>query len=121
MNDRARAVIETQRRRRDLVRRYKASKGCSECGEGNPLCLDLHHVVDDKNPRLKTRFNPKTGSTWSPGWGNMGYERIVEEVAKCIVICSNCHRKLERKHDPPPPLEKHSPALRAAEIALGLA
>lgn len=56
--------------------------GCSRCSEKHPACLDFHHR-DGKKDKL----------------GNIGeirrfsYRRILEEIAKCDVLCANCHRK----------------------------
>lgn len=55
---------------------------CS-CGEADPVCLDFHH----KNPTTKLGQVPVLSSR---GWSK---ERIVAEVAKCTVVCANCHRK----------------------------
>ena len=63
---------------------YKKVLKCEYCGENNPCCLDFHH----KNEKEKD-YNISVMS-------NMGYSinRIKEEIDKCIVLCSNCHRKL---------------------------
>ena len=56
--------------------------GCVKCGENDPACLDFHHR-DGKRNKL----------------GNIGEirrfsnERILAEIAKCDVLCANCHRK----------------------------
>jgi hypothetical protein len=96
-------------------------RGCSRCGESNPVCLELHHLDGkEKDVRLRTHFNPETQTKWMPGWGNLSYSDIVDEIKKCEVLCANCHRKLERKHEYPPNLEKKSPKLIWAEKQLGL-
>jgi hypothetical protein len=60
--------------------------GCA-CGERRTACLDFHHV----DPTLK-RFAlyRALDSVWTVG-------DVEEELAKCIVICSNCHRCLHAK------------------------
>lgn len=80
------------KRRRDLRRRkvkmisdYKAEQGCSVCGESRSPCLDLHHV----DPSTKRKdMRKKDGRQWS----TLSYGDIAVELAKCIVLCANCHR-----------------------------
>lgn len=58
--------------------------GCQQCGEMDPACLDFHHL----NPEEKS-FNVGglKGGLHNP-------EKVREEIAKCVVLCANCHRKL---------------------------
>lgn len=63
------------------VRAIKAAKGCERCGESHPGCLDFHHE-DDKLLEVSTCV--------SNGWS---LARILTEIDKCSVVCSNCHRK----------------------------
>lgn len=65
---------------RDEMREYKASKGCNHCGENHPAVLDLHHL----DPNVKD-LNPSDATS---------RKLFYEEADKCIVLCSNCHRKL---------------------------
>jgi hypothetical protein len=52
------------------------------CGEKHPAALDFHHT------------DPSTKKA-SVGSLNMdSIAAINAEIAKCIVLCSNCHRKL---------------------------
>lgn len=60
---------------------------CSQCGESHPAVIDFHHI----NPEEKDR-NPS-------GWMRMHGKKLFEELAKCIPLCSNCHRKLHRNRD----------------------
>lgn len=59
----------------------KKSCGCAICGEKDIACLDFHHI------------NGKD-FTISQSIRNVAFDKIKEEVDKCIVLCSNCHRKL---------------------------
>lgn len=61
---------------------FAATKECEHCGLNDPECLDFHHT----NPSEKDYT--VTSMTRSMKW-----ERIMAEVAKCIVLCANCHRK----------------------------
>lgn len=56
------------------------------CGENHPACLDFHH----SNSKTK-EFSIASKIR------NYSKERILKEINKCIVLCSNCHRKLHWK------------------------
>lgn len=61
------------------VQAIKVASGCQECGEKHPACLEFHH----RDRTTKTR-----------GVGTMvRMEEILAEIAKCVVLCANCHRK----------------------------
>ena len=64
------------------IQNYKRSKGCCQCIENEPVCLDFHHISDDKEANIAS-----VCTSWSQ-------ERLQKELDKCIVICANCHRKL---------------------------
>lgn len=66
------------------LRKLKVDKTCNKCGENHPACLEFHHT----DP-LKKEVNLSAAST--RGWSK---KRILDEVRKCIVLCSNCHRKM---------------------------
>lgn len=66
--------------------------GCLLCPERHPSCLQFHH----RDPSTKTfniggyaRIVPKKESTIAKY-----SERLEIEIAKCVVICANCHWKL---------------------------
>ena len=77
-------IDRNHKRRRDnhqKVLEYKSQFSCIACPESDPICLDFHHL----DPSEK-EFN-LTQSSFS-------WNRLKKEIEKCIVICSNCHRKL---------------------------
>lgn len=59
--------------------------GCIKCGEKDPACLDFHH----RNGKLDKLGNIGT-------FRKFGKQRILDEIAKCDVLCANCHRKHHR-------------------------
>lgn len=63
-----------------FLNEYKQDLGCQYCGEDCPACLDFHHT--DKKNKIA---NVSTLSS---------LRTIKLEIAKCIVACSNCHRKI---------------------------
>ena len=74
-------------RKRDLkiqvwFREYKKSLRCEVCGENHPACLDFHHI----NPHTK-KFSVSTRRD------RPSMEALKAKIAKCRVLCSNCHRK----------------------------
>jgi hypothetical protein len=80
---------ELRKRKKAWLEEYKSLNGCNRCDENHPACLDFHH----RNPEDKT-FN------LSEAIARASLARIQVEVAKCDILCSNCHRKLhyeERK------------------------
>ena len=68
--------------RKRWFKEYKKSLACLICGESDIACLDFHH-------RDRTTREHCVGTM-------MGYsiKRILEEIEKCDVLCSNCHRKI---------------------------
>jgi hypothetical protein len=70
-----------RKERAELIASYKAEKGCKYCPENDPCCLDFHHV-DEKIDEI---------SDISHRWS---LEKLMTEISKCEVVCSNCHRKL---------------------------
>lgn len=63
---------------------FKSSLFCTECPEDHISCIVFHH----KDPNKK---EINLGNAVNSGWSK---KRILKEVKKCIVLCSNCHRKL---------------------------
>lgn len=62
---------------------YKEKKGCSLCEEKHVACLDFHHTNEDQKNGNVTDFARK----------KVSMKRLVEEINKCQILCSNCHRK----------------------------
>jgi len=63
---------------------YKKTLVCSKCGETHPACLDFHHLDTTKKDWSVSIIARSTYSR----------ETIMKEIKKCIILCSNCHRKL---------------------------
>ena len=76
----------TSRKRKAATRvrfqKLKRTLFCQECGENHPATLDFHH-----------REGEVKSFTISENLQNYGWEKIKKEMAKCDVLCSNCHRK----------------------------
>jgi len=65
------------------IEQYKIGKECIICSENHPACLDFHHVDRTIKEFSIGAFPRKTYTL----------KKVQEEIAKCIIICSNCHRK----------------------------
>ena len=77
-------------KRRNFVQEYKTSIGCAVCGEKDPDCLVFHH----------RKRGDKVASISVLLQRNLGKKKLLAEIKKCDVLCSNCHKKLhfdERK------------------------
>ena len=72
-----------------LLENAKRKTGCVVCGETEPCCLDFHHV--DSSTKVMTVSRLAHGTH---AWSDRGLVRLKQEMAKCVVVCANCHRKL---------------------------
>ena len=58
------------------------SKPCMDCGNTfPPVCMDFDHVRGGKVMSITRMVH-----------GASSRDRILEEIAKCDLVCSNCHR-----------------------------
>jgi hypothetical protein len=72
-----------QQQNREWLITYKAAQSCARCPEHHPACLDFHHREGEQKIMRISRMISR-GATLTA---------IKREIAKCEVICSNCHRK----------------------------
>ena len=86
-NERREVKRSYQRRKRiekrKLIAAYLHANPCSDCGETDIRCLDFHHV----DPSEKEYGISRMVQDRFPD------HKILEEIAKCIILCANCHRK----------------------------
>jgi len=61
----------------------KSQLACRQCGESHPACIQFHH----RDPSAK---EISLSDAVRKGWGR---NRILDEAAKCEVLCGNCHAK----------------------------
>lgn len=59
----------------------RVASGCKVCGERHPACLEFHHR--DQSTKELNFSSSKA----------MSRSRLAAEVAKCDVLCANCHKK----------------------------
>jgi L-lysine 2,3-aminomutase len=75
---RSKAVLEQNRRRMvDYLREHP----CVDCGEDDIVVLEFDHLRD-KSANVSAIMLQK--NEW---------RRVLEEMAKCEVVCANCHRR----------------------------
>lgn len=72
----------------DWLQQYKSNTPCADCGKRYHFCvMDFDHVRGDKKRNLG-----KLGGT--------GWTGLFEEIAKCDLVCANCHRlRTQRRKD----------------------
>lgn len=78
-------ILKTSETNKKIARaqwqRFKAALSCAKCGQSHPATLDFHHVLKDPS-------NRKVNHLTTHGM----YTAALEELKKCVVLCSNCHR-----------------------------
>lgn len=85
-NKKERVALNNKRRMEIKIMLDEIKKaGCSSCPEKDICCLDFHHL--DRKTKDKSLSHAKTAM-----WSN---ERLMKEINKCILLCANCHRKIE--------------------------
>lgn len=69
-------------RAREFIIAIKRSTPCADCGGFfHPVCMDFDHVNGVKESALSVLVG--RGAT---------NERLMREIAKCELVCANCHR-----------------------------
>ncbi len=72
---------ERRQAQREFINGFK-SKPCADCGGSFPACvMDFHHVRGAK--KYEVSRLAKMSASW---------DTIRSEIAKCVLLCSNCHR-----------------------------
>lgn len=76
-------ALEKKRAMYEICNTIKDKHGCQKCPEKDPCCLDFHHLdPSDKDKEV----------SWLAAHKN--YQRMIDEINKCVVVCTNCHRKI---------------------------
>jgi hypothetical protein len=71
-------------RNRELYLNYLLIHPCVDCGESDPVVLEADHVRDKSYDV----------SRMIQGWS---WNRILQELEKCEIVCANCHRRRTAK------------------------
>jgi len=80
-------TLERKKQIRTYLQKYKTFFGCKYCSENNHVCLEFHH----KNPQDKK---------YAIGSALISWTKTLNELIKCEVVCSNCHKKLHFSDKP---------------------
>ena len=56
---------------------------CAKCGDSRGYVLDFHHIDPNEKDIAISRMISK----------NYTLEHIMNEIKKCVCLCSNCHRE----------------------------
>ena len=88
--DSTRSKYKTRKHQKTVLRRSMKLQGikmlggkCSRCGYDRCVdALEFHHV----NP-VEKEFKLGSGNT-------MSWQEYKRELAKCILVCSNCHKEI---------------------------
>jgi hypothetical protein len=82
---------------RELIQKIKEETPCADCGNKFPYyVMDFDHVRGEKLGNISEIFF------------NLGRLKLEEEIKKCDVVCSNCHRvrsfnRMRPRQDSNPP------------------
>ena len=76
-------ALKNMRQRFALFQQWKQTLHCCNCEESSAVCLDFHHIDES------TKLFEVGGSA-----GDTSFARLDKEIQKCVVVCSNCHRKI---------------------------
>ena len=82
-----RRYIEPAQRRKKIVaanarvpRRFSSRTSCVDCGESDPVVLEFDHLRDKEFGIAQ-------------GLRDRDWQSVLDEMAKCEVVCANCHRR----------------------------
>jgi hypothetical protein len=78
-------AVSAVQKRRDKIKimavEYKGGK-CKKCGYDKYIgVLEFHHINGKKDFGIAAKGHTKS------------WEKIKEELDKCIILCSNCHKE----------------------------
>ncbi len=84
--NRIKSVVDWRKRTKQKLVDYKGGS-CTKCGYNKCIsALEFHHIDPNK------KDFQVCGKSWS-------FERLKNEVDKCILVCSNCHREIHELNE----------------------
>lgn len=78
----AASQTKARQRNRSFVIDYLREHPCMDCGETDGVVLEFDHVRGEKFMGISPMI-----------WARKTIEALTEEIAKCDVVCANCHRR----------------------------
>lgn len=80
-SEKQRAAQKEWKKRRQIIIQDLKRRPCEDCGGSfHPACMQFDHV-----PGRGDKFKDVSKMT------NYKLDRVYEEVAKCDLVCANCH------------------------------
>lgn len=76
--------VELALKRTNFLLEFFRSHPCVDCGESDPVVLEFDHLRDK-------RFGIGQALPYR------NWQSILDEIAKCDVVCANCHRRRTAK------------------------
>jgi 5-methylcytosine-specific restriction endonuclease McrA len=71
-------TAEYRKRNLDYITELKATTPCADCGNMfHPAAMDFDHLGDKK---------------FTISGADVALKTLMDEIAKCEIVCSNCHR-----------------------------
>lgn len=80
----ARRVSDHRNRNKQFLWDYYCQHPCMDCGESDPMVLVPDHVRGDKFKGVSVMVH-----------NGFSIKKIEEELAKCDIVCQNCHHRRE--------------------------
>ena len=81
---------ERNEARRKVLDALKSAP-CTDCGnQYPPVCMDFDHIGEKLFSIAKARSR------------GMDWQKVLDEIAKCELVCANCHRVRTRDRSPEP-------------------
>lgn len=80
--------------RKAFVREYLQRHPCIDCGESDVRVLEFDHVRGNKVANISDMVSSN----------RVGFRRLEDEIAKCVVRCANCHRRKTQRLEKRPKL-----------------
>jgi transcription elongation factor Elf1 len=66
---------------------YKKNLQCTHCSENHPATLEFHHSMKNKEKSISDMIH-----------NGYSIDSIKKEISKCVLLCSNCHKKEHYKN-----------------------
>lgn len=73
---------------KSVLAEYKKTLKCENCGDDRHYVLDFHHNDPSEKEGNIAHLSHR-------GWS---VDRIMVEIEKCSILCSNCHREIHYKN-----------------------
>lgn len=73
-----------KKKSKEWFKKFLENKCCTICKESDSATFDFHHLDPNKKEH---NIGKLAGTTYS-------IKKLQKELEKCVLLCSNCHRKV---------------------------